>query len=47
MKQLIQKLTETFSPSGYETAICEVIRKEIKALRRRNPRGRPGQPDRP
>jgi putative aminopeptidase FrvX len=32
MKQLIQKLTETFSPSGYETAICEVIRKEIKAL---------------
>jgi endoglucanase len=32
MKQLIQKLTETFSPSGYETAICEVIRKEIKPL---------------
>jgi endoglucanase len=30
MKQLIQKLTETFSPSGYETAICEVIRQEIK-----------------
>ena len=30
MKQLIQKLTETFSPSGYETAIREVIRKEIK-----------------
>ena len=30
MKQLIQKLTETFSPSGYENAICEVIREEIK-----------------
>jgi endoglucanase len=30
MKQLIQKLTETFSPSGYETDIREVIRKEIK-----------------
>jgi putative aminopeptidase FrvX len=32
MKQLIQKLTETFSPSGYEAAICEVIRKEVKPL---------------
>jgi endoglucanase len=32
MKKLIQKLTETFSPSGFETAICEVIRKEIKPL---------------
>ena len=32
MKQLIQKLTETFSPSGYESAIREVIRKEIKPL---------------
>jgi endoglucanase len=32
MKQLIQKLTETFSPSGYEATICEVIRKEIKPL---------------
>jgi putative aminopeptidase FrvX len=30
MKPLIQKLTETFSPSGYETDIREVIRKEIK-----------------
>ncbi len=30
MKPLIQKLTETFSPSGYENAIREVIRKEIK-----------------
>ena len=28
MKQLIQKLTETFSPSGYENAIREVIRAE-------------------
>jgi putative aminopeptidase FrvX len=34
MKQLIQKLTETFSPSGYETGICEVIRKEIKPFSR-------------
>jgi endoglucanase len=32
MKPLIQLLTETFSPSGYETAIREVIRKEIKPL---------------
>jgi putative aminopeptidase FrvX len=30
MKQLIQKLTETFSPSGFESGICEVIRREIK-----------------
>ena len=32
MKQLIKKLTETYSPSGFETAIREVIRKEIKPL---------------
>lgn len=32
MKQLIQKLTETFSPSGYETAIRAVIRVEIETL---------------
>jgi len=32
MKQLIQKLTETFSPSGYETAIREVIRAEVTPL---------------
>jgi tetrahedral aminopeptidase len=32
MKQLIQKLTETYSPSGFESAIREVIRKEIKPL---------------
>ena len=32
MKQLIQKLTETFSPSGYESAIREVIRAEVQAL---------------
>jgi putative aminopeptidase FrvX len=32
MKPLIQKLTETFSPSGYETEIREAIRKEIKPL---------------
>jgi tetrahedral aminopeptidase len=30
MKQLIQKLTDTFSPSGYEDAIRGVIRAEIK-----------------
>ena len=32
MKNLIQKLTETFSPSGFETAIREVIRQEITPL---------------
>jgi putative aminopeptidase FrvX len=32
MKKLIQKLTETFSPSGYESAISEVIRQEITPL---------------
>jgi tetrahedral aminopeptidase len=30
MKQLIQKLTETFSPSGYESAIRDVIRHAIE-----------------
>ncbi len=30
MKALIEKLTSTFSPSGYEDAIRDVIRKEIK-----------------
>ncbi|MBT3320920.1 MAG: M42 family metallopeptidase [Anaerolineae bacterium] len=32
MKALIKKLTETFSPSGYENAIREVIMEEIKEL---------------
>ena len=32
MKQLIQKLTETLSPSGYESAIREVIRSEVEPL---------------
>jgi endoglucanase len=32
MKQLIQKLTDTFSPSGYEDAIRDVIRSEIKGF---------------
>jgi putative aminopeptidase FrvX len=32
MKQLIQKLTETYSPSGYESAIREVIRAEVEPL---------------
>jgi endoglucanase len=32
MKPLIQKLTEPFSPSGYEDAIRDVIRSEIKGF---------------
>ncbi|PKN99758.1 MAG: aminopeptidase [Chloroflexi bacterium HGW-Chloroflexi-4] len=32
MKNLIKKLTETSSPSGYESAIREVIRAEISSL---------------
>lgn len=32
MKPLLQKLTETFSPSGYESAIRDVIRAEIEPL---------------
>ena len=32
MKQLIKKLTETFSPSGYEDAIRKVILAEIEPL---------------
>ncbi|MEJ5223442.1 MAG: M42 family metallopeptidase [Anaerolineales bacterium] len=32
MKQLLQKLTETFSPSGYESAIRDIIRAEIEPL---------------
>jgi endoglucanase len=32
MKPLLQTLTETFSPSGYENAIRDVIRAEIAAL---------------
>ncbi len=32
MKELIQKLTTTFSPSGYEDAIRKVIRDEIKGF---------------
>ena len=32
MKTLIQKLVETVSPSGYESSIREVIRKEVEAL---------------
>ncbi len=32
MKQLLQKLTETFSPSGYEAVIRDVIRAEVAAL---------------
>ncbi len=32
MKSLIQKVVETFGPSGYETHICQVVRSEIEAL---------------
>lgn len=32
MKQLIQELTDTFSPSGYEGAIRKAIRAEIKGI---------------
>jgi endoglucanase len=32
MKQLLQKLTDVFSPSGYEDAIREVIRNEVRGL---------------
>ena len=32
MKQLIQKLTETFSPSGYESVIRDVIRAEVEPM---------------
>ena len=32
MKPLLKKLTETFSPSGYESAIREVIRAEVVPL---------------
>ena len=32
MKKLIQKLTETFSPSGYESAVREIIRAEVHLL---------------
>ncbi len=32
MKQLLQKLTETFGPSGYEFAVRELIRAEVQPL---------------
>jgi len=32
MKELLKTLTETFSPSGYEQAIRDVIREEITPL---------------
>src|ERR1700690_2605633 len=32
MKQLLQKLTNEFSPSGYEDAIRTVIRNEVKGI---------------
>jgi tetrahedral aminopeptidase len=32
MKQLIQKLTDTFSPSGFESAIREVIKQEVQPM---------------
>lgn len=32
MKKLLQQLTETFSPSGYESAVREIIRAEVQPL---------------
>ena len=32
MKTLIQKLVETMSPSGYEAAIREVVKAEIRHM---------------
>lgn len=32
MKELLQRLTDTFSPSGYEDAVRSLIRREIKDL---------------
>jgi len=32
MKQLLQRLTETFGPSGHEDAIRDLIRKEVRGL---------------
>jgi endoglucanase len=32
MKELLRKLTDTFGPSGYEDAVRELIRKEIKGF---------------
>jgi putative aminopeptidase FrvX len=32
MKKLLQKLTETFGPSGYEDKVREIVRAEVKAL---------------
>src|SRR5574341_1017037 len=32
MKELLRKLTDTFGPSGYEAAVRELIRKEIKGF---------------
>src|SRR5262245_10720180 len=32
MKELLQRLTDTFSPSGYEEAVRALIRKEVRDL---------------
>src|SRR5262245_47099625 len=32
MKALLQKLTETFGPSGYESAVRDLIRAEVQPL---------------
>lgn len=32
MKQLLQKLTETFGPSGYEDNVREIVRTEVESL---------------
>ncbi len=32
MKQLIQRLTDTFGPSGHEDAVRDLVRKEVRGL---------------
>ena len=32
MKKLLQTLTETFGPSGYEDEVREIVRREVKPL---------------
>ena len=32
MKQLLQTLTETFGPSGYEEEVRQIVRREVEAL---------------
>ena len=32
MKKLLQTLTETFGPSGYEDEVREIVRREVQSL---------------